>query len=85
MPGSPNPIQDNPIQPAQLPTELLADKRVISLYFVAVIALAAIGVLAVAGGLLLAWAGKVVPGEVWTFAGIAVGGLVALVGSDKSA
>jgi hypothetical protein len=71
------------IRPAQIPGEILADKRGFSLYFVAVIALAAIGVLAVLGGLLLAWADKTVPGEIWTFAGLAVGGLVALVGSDK--
>ncbi|MBK8772686.1 MAG: hypothetical protein IPM06_19975 [Rhizobiales bacterium] len=71
------------IQPAQIPAEILKDKRGFSLYFVAVVALAAIGVLAVLGGLLLAWADRTVPGEIWTFAGLAVGGLVALVGSDK--
>ena len=75
----------NDIQPAQIPEPILKRRQAINLYLIAVVALAAIGVLAVAGGLLLAWAGKTAPGEVWAFAGLAVGGLVALVGSDKSA
>ena len=66
----------------QIPPEVLADKRAINIYLIAVVALAAIGVLAVIGGIILAWSDRQVPGEIWTFAGLAVGGLVALVGSE---
>ena len=76
-------MDDTSVQPASIPDQILSQPQSINLYFVAVIALATIGVLAVVGGLLLAWADKTVPGEIWTFAGLAVGGLVALVGSGK--
>lgn len=76
---------DNLPQPANLPPEIVQNPKSINLYTIAVVALAAISVLAVLGGLLLAWAEKTVPGEVWTFAGIAIGGLVALVGSNNNA
>ena len=71
------------IQPAGLPEPIIKRREAITLYFIAVGALALIAVLAVIGGLLLAWAGKQAPGEIWAFAGIAVGGLVALVSGDK--
>ena len=71
------------LQPQQIPSEILRRPQAINLYFIAVLSLAIIGVLAGLGRAILAWAGKVVPGEVWTFAGLAVGGLVALVGSDR--
>ena len=70
-------------EPAALPSEIAKRRDAISLYFIAVGALAVIAVLAVLGGLLLAWAGKQAPGEIWAFAGIAVGGLVALVSGDR--
>lgn len=70
-------------EPAALPSEIVKRREAISLYFIAVGALAVIAVLAVLGGLLLAWAGKQAPGEIWAFAGIAVGGLVALVSGDR--
>ncbi len=70
------------LQAQGIPAEVLKQKRAISLYLIAVIALAAIGVLSVVGGILLAWAGKDVPGEIWTFAGIAITGLVAMVSRD---
>ena len=69
--------------PASLPEPILKRREAITLYFVAVVALALIAVIAVIGGLLLAWSGKQAPGEIWAFAGIAVGGLVALVSGDK--
>ena len=71
------------IQPAGLPEPILKRREAITIYFIAVAALALIAVLAVIGGLLLAWAGKQAPGEIWAFAGIAVGGLVALVSGEK--
>lgn len=80
-----NPMTDQPVKPAadSLPPEILKRREAINLYFLAVGALALIAVLAVLGGLLLAWAGKQAPGEIWAFAGIAVGGLVALVSGDR--
>lgn len=73
------------LEPQAIPPEILKQKRAINLYLIAVIALAAIGVLSVVGGILLAWAGKDVPGEIWTLAGIGVGGLVAMIGRDAQA
>ncbi len=70
------------LEPQAIPVEILKQKKAINLYMIAVIALAAIGVLSVVGGILLAWAGKDVPGEIWTFAGIAITGLVAMVSRD---
>ena len=73
------------LQPQSIPDVILKQKKAINLYLIAVIALAAIGVLSVVGGILLAWAGKDVPGEIWTLAGIGVGGLVAMIGRDAQA
>jgi hypothetical protein len=72
-------------EPQSIPPEILKEKRAINLYMIAVIALAAIGVLSVLGGILLAWSGKDVPSELWTFAGIAITGLVAMVSRDDRA
>ena len=72
------------IQPAGLPAPIIKRREAIPLYILAVGALALIAVITVIGGMLLAWAGKQAPGEIWAFAGIAVGGLVALVSGDKS-
>lgn len=72
------------IQPASLPEPIIKRREAITLYFLAVGALALIAVLAVIGGLLLAWAGKQAPGEIWAFAGIAVGGLVTLANGKQS-
>lgn len=65
-----------------IPEVILKRKEAPYLYLVAVSALAAISVLAVIGALILAWGGRTVPGEVWTVVGIAIGGLVALVGGQ---
>ncbi len=72
------------LDPQAIPTEILKRKRAIDLYLIAVIALAAIGVLSILGGILLAWADKAVPGELWTFSGIAITGLVAMVSRDAT-
>ncbi len=67
-----------------IPEMIMKRKEAPYLYLVAVGALAAIGVLSVIGALILAWGGRAVPGEVWTVTGIAVGGLVAMVGQGQS-
>ncbi len=70
------------LQAQGLPVEVLKRKESSWIYLLAVSALALIGVVSVVGALVLAWGGKTVPGEVWTVVGIAVGGLVALVGGQ---
>ncbi len=74
---------DPDVQPAALPAEILKRKEALNLYLIAVGALAIIGVLSVLGGVILAFAGKAAPGEVWTLGSIAVGGLVALAAGTK--
>lgn len=71
--------------PQAIPPEILKQKRAIDLYLIAVLSLAIIGVLSILGGILLAWVGKAVPGELWTFSGIAITGLVAMVSRDQAA
>ena len=71
-------------EPQSIPETILKQKTAINLYMIAVAALALIGVLSVVGALVLAWGGRTVPGEVWTVTGIAVGGLVAMVGQGQS-
>lgn len=71
------------VQAQGIPVEVLKRKEASWLYLLAVGALATIGVVAVIGALVLAWGGKTVPGEVWTVVGIAVGGLVAMIGQNQ--
>jgi hypothetical protein len=73
----------NEMQAQGIPVEVLKRREASWLYLLAVGALALIGVLSVLGALILAWGGKTVPGEVWTVVGIAVGGLVAMVGQNQ--
>jgi hypothetical protein len=74
---------------AQVPVEILKDKRAISLYWLAVGSLAVVPVLAVAGLLLLAALGRVEAGQVITLiataASTALGGLVGMVARDNGA
>lgn len=72
------------IEPQGIPQEVVKRKESTWLYLLAVGALALIGVLSVVGALVLAWGGKTVPGEVWTVVGIAVGGLVAMIGQNQA-
>lgn len=74
---------DGPIIPQALPQEILKNEKAINVYLIAVIALAVMGVLSILGAILLAWAGKVTPDGVWTVVGMAVAGLVALVGGQQ--
>ncbi len=74
----------NEVQAQGIPVEVLKRKEASWLYLLAVGALALIGVVSVLGALVLAWGGKTVPGEVWTVVGIAVGGLVAMIGQNQA-
>ncbi len=69
----------NDLQPSALPTEIVKRKEAITLYTVAVIALAVIAGLAMLGGMVLAFAGRAVPGELVALGGVAVGALAAMV------
>lgn len=71
------------IEPQGIPQEVVKRKESTLLYMVAVGALAAISILSVLGAIVLAWGGKSVPGEVWTVTGLALGGLVAMVGQGQ--
>mgnify|MGYP000904666413 FL=1 len=71
------------MEPQGIPQEVISRKNSTWLYMVAVGALAAISILSVLGAIVLAWGGKSVPGEVWTVTGLALGGLVAMVGQGQ--
>ena len=73
------------MEPQGIPQEVISRKNSTWLYMVAVGALAAISILSVLGAIALAWGGKSVPGEVWTVTGLALGGLVAMVGQGQQA
>lgn len=70
-------------QPASLPEPILKDKRAITLYQIAVLALAAIGVITVLGAIVLAAFNRTMPDYVVALASVAVGGLVALVANNR--
>jgi len=70
-------------QAANLPTEILQNKRAIDLYLIAVGALAVMALLSIVGAIILAFVGKAIPGEVWTVVGIAVGALSVMLGGER--
>lgn len=71
-------MDDQPIQPAALPTEVLKNKRAINLYFIAVGALA---IVVVVIPLVSVW-GNPVPDQLWTGWTVCIGGLIALIGAQ---
>lgn len=82
-------MDEQPIEPAALstlPKEVLKDKRAISLYWIAIGALAVVPVLAVLGLLVLAGLGREVPNTIVTLVGsaasTALGGLVMMVATQ---
>lgn len=83
-------MDEQPMQPAKsaLPEPVLKDKRAISLYWIALGALAAVPVLTVMGLLLLAGIGRDVPETIVTLLGTAastaLGGLVGMVATNGS-
>jgi len=68
---------------AAIPPEILKQRGAITLYQIVVIALAVIGLTVVVGGIVLSMFDKAIPESVIVLGSIAVGGLVALVGSDR--
>ncbi len=71
---------------APLPEEILKDKRAISLYWIAIGALAAVPVLSIVGLLLAVFMGREVPVAIITLIGTAastaLGGLVSMVATQ---
>lgn len=74
---------DSEVRPAQLPVEIIKRREAITLYQVAVGALALLSVISVLGVFVLAWAGREAPGGIWTVVGLCVGGLVALLSGEQ--
>lgn len=62
-----------------LPEPVLQNPRSISIYLIVVVALAALGVLTVLGGVVLAWADKALPESVIVLGSVAVGALAGMV------
>lgn len=75
---------DGQPQAANLPEEILQNKRAINLYLIAVGALAAIVLLSIVGAIVLAFFSRSMPGEVWTVVGIAAGALAAMLGKETA-
>lgn len=73
-----------PVRPASLPVEIVKRREAMTLYQIAVLALAVLSVIGVLGVFVLAWAGREAPGGIWTVVGLCVGGLVAMVDGDRS-
>ena len=74
---------DDP-QPAQLPQEIVKRKEALSLYWLAVIGLVIVAVLTIGGGMILAFAGRAVPGELIALGGVAIGALSGMVAPGKA-
>jgi uncharacterized membrane protein len=67
------------IEPQSIPEPILKRRESITLFQVAVIALAAIGLLAVIGGILLSFFDRSIPESVIVLGSVAVGALAGMV------
>lgn len=65
--------------PAALPTEILKRRQAITLYQIVVLALAAIGLLVVGGGIVLSFFDRAIPESVIVLGSVAVGALAGMV------
>ncbi len=80
-------VTSTPIKPAaQLPEQVLKDKRAITLYWIAIGALAAVPVISILGLLTAVFLGREVPVAIITLIGAAsstaLGGLVSMVATQ---
>ena len=66
-------------EPSFLPEPVEASPKAPTIYLVVVIALAALGVLTVVGGIALAWVGQSLPESVVVLGSVAVGALAGMV------
>lgn len=70
-------------QPQEIPTEIVKRKEAISLYQIAVVALAIVAVMTVAGAILLSIWGRGVPESMVALGGVALGALAGMVAPGK--
>lgn len=71
------------MQPAALPEQVLKNRRSIDLYLIAVVGMVAIGLIAVVGAMVLALFDRAIPGEVWTIVGTAVGAIATMLSGQS--
>ena len=74
-------MQDFPQQ--ALPEPIVSSPKAVSIYLIVVVALAALGVLAVVGGVVLAYADKQLPESVIVLGSVAVGALAGMVAPNR--
>jgi uncharacterized integral membrane protein len=67
------------IEPQSLPEPIVSSPKAINIYLIVVIALSLLSVLAVVGGVLLAWVDKALPESVIVLGSVAVGALAGMV------
>lgn len=72
------------VTPASLPEPIENNPSAINLYLVVVVALAALGVIAVIGGVVLAYADKTLPESVIVLGSVAVGALASMIAPNKA-
>lgn len=77
-------MDDIKIEPQGLPKPVTADPRAIDLYRIVIIALAAIGLLVVVGGIVLAVFGAPMPESVVVLGSVAVGALAGMIGAERA-
>ncbi len=71
-------------QPQEIPTAILKQNGALSLYWLAVVGLVVVAVLTIGGGMILAFAGRAVPGELIALGGVAIGALSGMVAPGKA-
>ena len=69
----------NDFSPQALPEPIVSSPKAINLYLIVVIALSLLGVLAVVGGVVLAYVDKSLPESVIVLGSVAVGALAGMV------
>ena len=67
------------IDPQSLPEPIVSSPKAINIYLIVVIALSLLSILAVVGGVLLAWVDKALPESVIVLGSVAVGALAGMV------
>ena len=67
------------IDPQSLPEPIVSSPKAINIYLIVVIALSLLSILAVVGGVLLAWVDKTLPESVIVLGSVAVGALAGMV------
>lgn len=66
-------------EPSSLPEPIVTNPQAVNIYTIVVVALSLLGVLAVVGGVVLAYADKTLPESVIVLGSVAVGALAGMV------